>query len=74
MLRSDSFSKSTAYVGILAYALSLADYLRQALTQSVIVALLVILSGALLLMVWHVLVGRRLYQLGCLEKAQTEAV
>jgi hypothetical protein len=39
MLRSDSFGRSTAYMGILAFALSLADYLRQALTQSVIVAL-----------------------------------
>jgi hypothetical protein len=64
MLQSDSFSKSTAYVGILAYGLSLADYLRQALTQSAVVALLVILSGALLLVIWYVLVGRRLYQLG----------
>ena len=64
MLRSNAFSKSTAYVGILAYVLSLADYLRQALAQSVIVALLVILSGALLLVIFHVLVGRRLYQLG----------
>jgi hypothetical protein len=67
MLQSNSFNKSTAQVGILGYALSLADYLRQTLTQSVIVALLVILSGALLLMIWHVLVGRRLYQMGRLE-------
>jgi hypothetical protein len=67
MLRSDSFSKSTAYVGILAHTLSLADYLRQALTQSEIVALFVILSGALSLVIWYILVGRRLYQLGCPE-------
>jgi hypothetical protein len=67
MLQSDSFSRTTAYVGILAYALSLADYLRQALTQSEIVTLLVILSGALSLVTWYILVGRRLYQLGCLE-------
>jgi hypothetical protein len=64
MLQSHSFSRFTAYVGILAYALSLADYLRQALTSSPIVALLVILPGALLLMLWFVLVGRSLYQLG----------
>jgi hypothetical protein len=64
MFRSNSFSKSTAYVGTLAYTLSLADYLRQALTQSEIVALLVILPGALLLVIFHALVGRRLYQLG----------
>jgi hypothetical protein len=64
MCHSNSFSRSTAYWGILAYTLSLADYLRQALTQSEIVALLVILPGALLLMTWYVLVGRRLHRLG----------
>ena len=64
MLQSNSFSKFTAYVGILANALSLADYLRQAVTSSVIIALLVILPSALFLVIWFVLVGRRLYQLG----------
>jgi len=68
MFQSKSFSRLTAYVGILAYALSLADYLRQALTTSAIVALLVILPNALLLVIWYVLVGRRLYQLGRLER------
>ena len=67
MLQSNLFSRSTAYLGILAHALLLADYLRQALTQSEIAALLVILPGALCLMTWYVLVGRRLYQLGRLE-------
>jgi hypothetical protein len=64
MLRSSSFSRSTAYVGILAHTLSLVDYLRQIVTQSAIIALLVILPNALLIAVWYVLVGRRLYQLG----------
>jgi len=63
MLQSNSFSRSTAFVGILAHALSLAYYLRQALTSSAIVALLVILPNALFLVVWYVLVGRRLYHL-----------
>jgi hypothetical protein len=67
MRQSDSFNKPTALVGILAYALSLADYLRQALTQSEIVALLVILTFSLLLVIWFAMVGRRLYQLGRLE-------
>jgi hypothetical protein len=67
MFQSNAFSRSTAYIGILAHILSLADYLRQALTQSEIVALLVILSGALCLMIWYALVGRRLYQLGRLN-------
>jgi Na+/melibiose symporter-like transporter len=64
MLKSNSFGRSTALVGILAHALSLADYLRQALTSSVVAALLVILPNALLLLFWHVQVGRRLYHLG----------
>jgi hypothetical protein len=64
MLQSNSFSRFTAYVGILANAFSLADYLRQAVTSSVIIALLVILPSALFLVIWFVLVGRRLYQLG----------
>jgi hypothetical protein len=67
MFQSDYFSRSTAYVGILAHALSLADYLRQALTPSAIVALLVILPYTLFLVMWFALVGRRLYQLGRLE-------
>jgi len=68
MLQSNSFGRLTAYVGILANALSLADYLRQTLTTSAIVALLVILPNALFLVIWYVLVGRRLYQLGCLDR------
>lgn len=68
MLQSNAFSRSTAFVGILAHALSLADYLRQALTPSAIVALLVILPNALFLVIWYVLVGRRLYQLGRPER------
>lgn len=68
MLQSKSFSRSTAYAGILAYALSLADYLRQALTQSAVIALLVILPNALFVVIWFALVGRRLLQLGHREK------
>jgi len=64
MFRSNSFSRSTAYVGILANVLSLADYLREALVPPVAVTLLVILANALFLGIWFVLVGRRLYQLG----------
>jgi hypothetical protein len=68
MLQSNSFSRLTAYVGILANALSLADYLRQALTPSPTIALLVILPNALFVVIWYVLVGRRLFQLGRLER------
>ena len=55
MFRSNSFSRLTAYVGILANALSLADYLREALTPSATIALLVILPNALFLVIWFVL-------------------
>lgn len=65
MVTAHAFRRSTAYVGILAFGLSLADYFRQALTSSAIIALLVILPGALLLLIWFVLVGRRLLRLGC---------
>ena len=68
MLQGNSFSRSTAIVGILAHSLSLADYLRQALTSSVIITLLVILPNSLLLVIWYVLVGRRLYKLGSTER------
>lgn len=68
MLQSTCFSRSTAFVGILAHGLSLADYLRQALTSSSVVALLVILPNALFLVIWYVLVGRQLYQLGRAER------
>jgi hypothetical protein len=67
MLHSPLFTRFTASLGILAYALSLADYLRQVLTSSVAIALLIILPNALLLMVWFALVGQRLYQLGRLK-------
>jgi hypothetical protein len=64
MLRATSFRRLTAYVGILAFGLSLADYLRQAFTSSVAIALLLIIPGALFIVVWFSLVGRRLLQLG----------
>lgn len=68
MLQSNCFSRSIALVGILAHGLSLADYLRQALTSSAIVALLVILPNALFLVIWYLMVGRRLYQFGASRK------
>jgi hypothetical protein len=64
MLRSKSFTRLTAFIGIAANALSLVDYLRQVLTPSATIALLVILPNALLLVTWYALVGRRLWQLG----------
>jgi hypothetical protein len=62
----------TAYVGILAFGLSLGDYLRQALTTSAVITLLMILPGALLLVVWFALVGGHLLHLGRLEGKFTQ--
>jgi hypothetical protein len=73
MLKSSVIPKSIATIGILAFALSLADYLRQALTQSLVISLLVILMGALLLLIWFVLVGMRLYRLGNLKEDKLTA-
>jgi len=67
MLRSDSFSRLTAIMGILTFALSLADYLRQALTSSVLITLLVVLPNVLFLVIWFTLVGWRLCQSGHLK-------
>lgn len=65
MLRSNIFSKLTAYMGILAFAISLADYFRIVfLPWVVILTLIIALASALLLIIWLILVGRRLLQLG----------
>jgi hypothetical protein len=65
MLQSKIFSKTNAYLGILTFAISLADYLRIIILPSELLLLLIIaiLSGILLL-IWLILVGRRLFQLG----------
>lgn len=63
MRRSPAFNRWAAYLGILAFSFSLADYLRQALTSSILITLLVVLPGALLLVAWFTLVGLRLLQL-----------
>jgi hypothetical protein len=64
MLSHDAFGKRTAYAGILANGLALADYVRAALTSSVVAALIVILFNVLFLVVWFLSVGRALHRLG----------
>lgn len=64
MRKAPTFRRGTAHLGLLAFGCSLADYLRQAFTSSPIIALLVILAGAILIVVWFAMVGRRLLQLG----------
>ena len=69
MLRSNIFSKVTAYVGILANALSLADYFRLAFVPAAVLLLLFLaIASCLLLLIWYILIARRLFQLGRLEK------
>ncbi|MCW5982632.1 MAG: hypothetical protein KIT09_31380 [Bryobacteraceae bacterium] len=62
MLRSDVFSRTTAYIGIVNHGLDLAHILVGLLAPS-IGAVLMALAGPLYL-VWFPLVGRRLLQLG----------
>lgn len=63
MLKGGPFGKATAYAGIAAFALSLADYLRQALTDSAVIALLVILPNVLFLTAWLLSTGWKLLHL-----------
>jgi hypothetical protein len=67
MLRSTMFSRVTAYVGVLANALDLAycvAYIFMPGIDSGILAISFIPAAGLFLMIWHILVGWRLYQLG----------
>ena len=57
MLRSDIFSKTTAYVGILANVLGLALFLP-------VIGLLLSLISVVGLAIWYILIARRLFQLG----------
>lgn len=64
MLRSKKFGRNTAYLGILAFAISLAEYVRMIIIPSELTLLLIIaiLSGVLL-MIWLILVGRSLIKI-----------
>jgi hypothetical protein len=71
MLRSDLFNRATAYVGILASALDLAYCIAFAFIPTVdseLLAILFIPAAGLLLMIWHIMVGWRLYRLGRLAE------
>ena len=65
MLRSKTFSKVIAYVGVLAFAVSLADYIRIIFMPSIPLLIIIIaIASGLLLLIWLVLIARRLFQLG----------
>ncbi|MFP4113143.1 MAG: hypothetical protein ACOCY8_01095 [Spirochaetota bacterium] len=59
MTRHAAFGRGLATLGYLAFGFSLLDFVRQFVTSSAIAALLVIMPGALLLMVWFSFVGVR---------------
>lgn len=66
MVRSALFNRATAYVGILASGLDLAycfTYVFIPAINSELLAVLFIPAAGLLLMVWHILIGVRLWQL-----------
>ena len=63
MLQSKVFGKATAYVGILAGALDLAYCVTTFALVPELDAFL-LSSAGLSLMIWHILAGRKLYQLG----------
>lgn len=67
MLRNNVFSRATAYVGIVANALDLAYCTAFALAPAAVGELLAVLfipAAGFLFMIWHILVGWRLFQLG----------
>jgi len=66
MLRSDLFNRATAWVGILASALDLAYCMAFAFVpvDSELLAVGFIPAAGLLWMIWHVMVGWKLLQLG----------
>ncbi len=67
MLRSAAFNRVTAYVGILAGALDVAYCIAYAFApglDSELLAVLFIPAAGLFLMIWHIMVGWRLYRLG----------
>lgn len=66
MRRSGIFHRATAYVGILASACDLAYCVAYALVPADghLLAVLFIPAGGLFLMVWHILIGVKLYRLG----------
>jgi hypothetical protein len=78
MLRGHTFNRVTAIAGILASALDLAycaAYVLVAKTDTELLATLFIPAAGLFLMIWHIMVGWRLYQLGRLQgKALPESL
>ncbi|WP_424359160.1 DUF4386 family protein [Methanocella sp. MCL-LM] len=67
MLRSKFFGRTTAYVGILASVLDLGYCLAVIIAPGAtltVIGTLFVASAGLLLMIWHILIGLRLLQMG----------
>jgi hypothetical protein len=65
MLSSTVFSRATAYTGVVANALSLADYVRLIFApDALLLVLLLALASGVLLLAWYMLAGRTLLRLG----------
>lgn len=67
MLQSTVFGRKTAYVGLLASGLDLGYCLAVLLVPGAaleVIGMLLVASAGLLLMVWHILIGLRLLQMG----------
>ncbi len=69
MLRSGTFSRITAYAGILGFALMLLfEVFSSFLTGLSSAAMLLAMAGGVLMMAWYVLIARRLLQLGAVQE------
>lgn len=67
MLRSNIFQRSAAYVGILASTFDLAYCLAFVFVpalESALLAVIFIPAAGFFLMIWHIMIGWKLYQLG----------
>lgn len=67
MLQSNVFNRATAYVGILASAFDLAyciAFVFVPIVDSELLAICFMPAAGFFLMIWHIMVGWRLYQLG----------
>jgi len=72
MLKSRTFNRLTAAIGLLAAGLDLAyciAFISLTGVDSELLSLLFIPAAGLLWMIWHILVGWRLYQLGRSSRA-----
>jgi hypothetical protein len=64
MLRSQVFSKASAYAGILGFGLLLIFEVCSSFVPALDVAIIFAMDGGLLSMAWYILIARRLFQLG----------